>query len=276
MYEENNDHVVYFLWFIFYFLLYWLILGANAISFLIVFAVYFLFLLFALSPIAEELWRKMSGVRPLRLKQEKDRLLPLFYEVYRGVYQENRKLSKSIKLYIKEDMDVNAFAFGRGTLVLTRGSIDLLSDDGLKGLIAHEFGHFTNKDTTAALFMIIGNFIMSVLVNTFYNIKKSLEKETKKSIIISCLKAPFDVIYFILRGIQFIGDLILMYISRKHEYMADYFALKSGFGKELADVLTEIYLSSIRKPQSIKEQLKSSHPHITIRIERLEEQIYQA
>jgi len=59
-----------------------------------------------------------------------------------------------------------------------------------------------------------------------------------------------------------------------YQYLADGFAVKSGFGKELANVLNEIYQVSISRPQSVKEQLKSTHPPITIRIERLENGIY--
>ena len=39
-------------------------------------------------------------------------------------------------------------------------------------------------------------------------------------------------------------------------------------------MLLEIYSVSISKPQSVKEQLKSTHPDITLRIERLEEALY--
>ena len=40
-----------------------------------------------------------------------------------------------------------------------------------------------------------------------------------------------------------------------------------------SDVLIEIYDVSISKPQSVKEQLKSTHSPITSRIERLEEAV---
>jgi len=65
-----------------------------------------------------------------------------------------------------------------------------------------------------------------------------------------------------------------MHRSRQNEYLADDFALKLGFGKELAEALNEIYEVSFSKPQSVKEQLKSTHPDITLRIERLETALY--
>ena len=89
------------------------------------------------------------------------------------------------------------------------------------------------------------------------------------------LKTIFDILYYLSKGISFVGELILMYSSREHEYVADEFAVKSGFGGELTGVLIEIYETSISKSQSIKEQLRSTHPHITLRIERLEGSIHK-
>jgi len=57
-------------------------------------------------------------------------------------------------------MTINAFAFGKSTLVLTRGSLELLNDDCLKGLIVHEFGHFSHRDTEAILLTTVSNFFI--------------------------------------------------------------------------------------------------------------------
>ena len=77
------------------------------------------------------------------------------------------------------------------------------------------------------------------------------------------------------KAIDFIGEVILKRTSRRNEYYADNFALKSGFGEALTKALIEIYSISVSKPQSVKEQFKSTHPDITLRIERLEEAICQ-
>jgi len=204
---------------------------------------------FALSPLAESLWRSLSGVRPLRLRKEKQRLIPLFHQVYRGAVTADPKLTQKIRLYIKEDMGINAFAFGRRTLVLTRGSITLLSDDCIKGLIAHEFGHFSHYDTVISLFITVTYLPITLIKKLFDYITNKFRKEPKNGI-------------------------ISMSYSRKNEYLADKFALNSGFGYELTEVLLEIYEVSFTKPKSVKEQLRSSHPPITKRIERLENSLY--
>jgi len=254
----------YVAWFLFYFVFFSVITVGIAIP------IYIITILIAFSSIAEKLWCRVSGVRPLRLKSEKDRLAPLFMEVYRKAVEADANLYKGIKLYIKEDMTINAFAFGSSTLILTRGSLELLNDDCLKGLIAHEFGHFSHGDTEAILLATVSNFFMSYIISKLTDRKNRYESENQGGVGAGIVKG----IYRLFKAIDFIGEVILKRTSRRNEYLADQFAERSGFAKELTDVLIEIYAVSISKPQSVKEQLKSTHPDITLRIERLEEALY--
>jgi len=50
--------------------------------------------------------------------------------------------------------------------------------------------------------------------------------------------------------------------------------LKFGYGKELAEVLIQIYQIGVEKPQTVGEMLRATHPPITKRIERLEVTLY--
>ena len=259
-----QDNYAYLFWFYYYLIItFGLIIPFCIIAFFIV-----------RLRITENLWRIISGVRPLRLRREKERLLPLFEEVYSEAIKTDKNLSPNIELYIQESMDINAFAFGRKTLVLTRGSIELLNDECLKGFIAHELGHFSSGDTIISLFTAIGNLPITMLMKYLTEIKIKLDEGSKNSLFINLCKTAFDFIFCFFKAIEFIGDLIIKGLSRKKEYKADLYALNCGYGVELAEVLTEIYQVSITKPKSVKEQLKSTHPHITKRIERLEQEIY--
>lgn len=55
------------------------------------------------------------------------------------------------RVYLVEDMSPNAFATGRnpahGALAVTRGILDLLDENELRGVLAHEIGHIRNRDT---------------------------------------------------------------------------------------------------------------------------------
>jgi len=221
-------------------------------------------------PFAESFWRMISGVRPLRIKKEKKRLNPLFEEVYGQALKFDNDLSDNIEIFIQENMSINALAYGGGTLVLTKGSIDLLSDDCLKGLIAHELGHFSNRDTTTALFMSIGNLPMTLLMKFLTETKTKIDEATKRAAIMGLFKIAFDGIYYIFRGIELIGELIIMPRRRQSEYDADIYAVECGYGSELAEALTQIYEISTEKPQSVKELIKSTHPSITKRVENIE------
>ena len=256
----------YLIWYAFYFLLFSLITAGFIIPF------YILFLFLAFLPLSEQLWRWATGIRPLRLMAEKERLNPIFQDVYNAysyaVYAKEGKIThaQNLKLYIQETMNINAFAFGRETLVLTKGSIDLLDDEALKGLIAHEIAHFHNHDTTGALFSYVANFPISILMKKLRKINSTLED--------GFIRFFFNIIYGFFRAIEFLGDLILMHHSRKREYKADMFALKFGYGKELAEVLIQLYQISMEKPQTIGEMMRATHPPITKRIERLEVTLY--
>jgi len=250
----------YLFWFAYYILLF------GLLTFGIIIPIYIAMLLIALSPFAEELYHRVIGVRPLRLSSEKIRLTPLFDEVYEQSISIYPRMPKRVVLYIQESMDINAFAFGKCSLVLTKGSINMLDDGHLKGLIAHELGHFANGDTKVNLFFAIANLPMTLLLSFGNKIQNRLET--------GILKFVFDIIFSIFKGINFISELMIAHQSRQNEYRADYFALMCGFGVDLSEVLTEIYEISLEKPRTIKEQLKSTHPPLTKRVELLESDLY--
>jgi len=241
---------LYLLWVGFYFLVY----GPF----------YVVLLIIASLPVSEKLWRWASGIRPLRIKAEKERLLPLLEEVYRAYVEREEEDAhvQKINLFIQESMTINAQAFGRETIALTKGAIDLLSDEDLKGLIAHELAHHHNHDAKMALFMRVANFPIAFLMNKLRKIHDRLES--------GAVKFFFSILFAPIRLIAFVGDLILMYHSRQQEYYADVLALIWGYDEELANVLIQIYQISMEEPQSVSEMIRATHPPITKRIEQLE------
>ena len=120
----------------------------------------------------------------------------------------------------------------------------------------------------------VSNLYLSFIVSKLTDLKNRYDNESKSGILVGFFKFLLDITYYWFKALDFIGALILMHTSRQNEYLADSFATKSGFTKELTDVLIELYGMSVSKPQSVKEQLKSTHPDITLRIERLEKALY--
>jgi len=277
-YRPSSSKAAYGFWFLFYFLLFWAILfvftRSAGISLLIIAVIYGITIIFAFSNPAEKLWRAVNNVRPSRIRAEKLRLLPLFKEVYVEAVKQDKDLSRGIKLYIQENMTINAFAFGRKTLVLTRGCAEMLSEEKIKGIMAHELGHFAHSDTVAVLVMAVGNIFVSLFMQMLSGIKNRLDKWAEKSFIIGIIKFFYDIIFYIFKGIQSISELLLMHTSRKNEYLADLFALDCGFGENITEALIELYKISGTEKQKIKKLISSSHPPLTKRIENLEKILY--
>jgi len=70
--KSDKGNGAYVAWFVFYFFFFSIFTVGVAISF------YIVTISLAFSKAAEKLWRNVSGIRPLRLRSEKERLLPLF------------------------------------------------------------------------------------------------------------------------------------------------------------------------------------------------------
>lgn len=273
-----KSNYIYVLWFIFYFTIVWILLGANAQAFGITFLIYAVSITIALSPLGECLLRIMEGARALQTKEEIEYLQPLFDEVYENAKQENPKLSDGIKLYIMDAMFVNAFAMGRKTITVTKGAVETFTPEELKGVIAHEFGHISYGHTKALLLSVIGNLILSVFV---FIIRLGIiicdflcnvfSRTSIVVVVISIINLLFKIMFEVsLIGFMYIGQVILSLNSRSNEFQADSFACKISYGEQLISALYLLQKISISQKMSFKEKMISSHPHISKRIARLE------
>lgn len=226
----------------------------------------------AISPIGEAVLRLIYGIKRVKINADKEKLLPLFEEVYRDIRKNESYHNTGIKLYIDNSMSVNAYAVGSRTIAVTKGAIESLSDNQIKGLLAHEFGHIIHGDTLIPLILIVGN--MTLLI-TFLVIKMieaiffMMESAMRGSNIISLItKIILDVGLFLI--VELIGILIMIN-QRKNEYNADDFSFQNGYGGDLLEVLYILNSIDMGGKVSLLERLKSSHPHINDRIARLEE-----
>lgn len=264
---------IYIIWVIVYFSIAWYILGADWNSFFLVLVLYGISILIALSPVGEALLRFIEKVRPISTNEEKEYLLPLFEEVYENAKQKDIKLNDNIKLYIIDNMYVNAFAIGRKTIAVTMGAIHTFSQDELKGIIAHEFGHLSNGDTKALLLSTIGNGIFSILICILKIVLLITD------LIFSFISIPLLNIFTRIASFLFdMGVILFSYISqillsvnsRQNELWADRFAFDIGYGEELVSSLYILQKISLPHNLSILDRLRASHPNTAKRIEQLE------
>lgn len=272
-----KNNWIYVVWFLFYYLLALGLFMFQPQGILLVTVFYAISITIALSPLGETILRLMTNVRPLRTREEREYLEPLFREVYESALQQNPNLSRKIKIHITDAMYANAFAVGRKTIAVTRGAINTFSENELKGIIAHELGHITYGHTKALLLSVVGNslftfmifitkiflFIADVITTVCTN--GSAYLFAKLGLLMS--QFTFDISVIIFMGLS---QIILSINSRKNEYQADNFASEIGYGEELTSALYLLQNISFEQKPSIFERLTMSHPHITKRIQKLE------
>lgn len=250
--------------FAFYFYIDWLILH-HFLEFTLVFLTQLTLIALAFSTVGTTIYRWLNDCQEIQTQKDKDRLLPLFNEVSR------KTTNNTVNLYIDNSAEVNAYAIGSDTIVITRGAILQLNDEQIKGMLAHELGHITNGDTFISLFLLIGNLIFlfiialfKVTVSFFDNVSNTLKDERMKPKLISIFVGSLvTACLLIVLGVK-------MLLQRLDELEADKFAFKIGFRDELVDALYFLSNKEIGKKRTIFEKITASHPNIHSRIAKLE------
>ncbi len=170
--------------------------------------------------------RAATGAKPLERKDN-----PRIYNIV-----ENLCIACNMdmpKINIVEDNSLNAYASGIDknsyTVTLTSGIIDLLTDEELSGVVAHELTHIRNRDTrlliVSIVFVGIISTIMSIVVQMLYNMilfggsssRSNNGKNNNGGAMILVL-----LIGLICCAIAYFFMIVTRFaISRKREYMAD-------------------------------------------------------
>lgn len=191
------------------------------------------------------------------------------------IKKEIEKLSKKYKIkepkiIVFQEDSINAFATGlfNSYICFSDRIFELLSDKELASVLYHEFSHIKNKDLIKQLYLesIFDSF-------TFYVFK--IIKIFLRSIL-SILNIP---LIFIELSFNLFFNFIGLYISRKAEFQADFFAAKEqGTSIPLIYSLTKIvrvqssnldYKNNFAKV-NWGTDLWSTHPKIYKRIKRIE------
>ncbi|TCJ06269.1 zinc metalloprotease HtpX [Cytobacillus praedii] len=227
----------------------------------------------ALSPFGEWILRIQQGCKPLSRKEHIDRLMPLFDEVYKKAKQLDPTIADDVKLFLNNDNSPNAFATGRRTICVNKGLLSY-SDDEIKAVLAHEFGHLSNKDTDLILIVAVGNMIvtvMFVIYRIIFNVIGLMSAVVNRSIGTLLMTFFIDVV---LVGLMWLwtkfGMVLVMHSSRKNEYAADQFAAKCGYGDELIHVIDSFNGLEVSASKGLWANLASSHPDPDERIGNLQ------
>ena len=269
-----RSNIAYLIWVVVYILLVWVMLGMSKEAFIFTVVAYAVSIGIALSPVGEWLLCVLEGARKIRTSQDRNYLEPIFYEVYEQVRARTPSVSDNISLKIVNAMYINAFAMGKHTIAVTRGAVATMTEDELKGVLAHEFAHIVNGDTKALLIKVVGNMIFSAVVfcvRLFFTGMQLLfalfTKSPAVDIAIIGFRLLLDIAVIVF---MFIGDIILSVNSRASEYLADDYASMTGYNGELTQALYMLQKTSMGGEMKLSDKLRSSHLNLEKRIERLE------
>lgn len=192
------------------------------------------------------------------------------------------------KVYIVNDPAPNAFATGRdpqhAVVAATTGILDLLDDDELEGVMAHEMGHVQNYDIRVSMIVfglvVAVGFISDIALRfTLFGGRGNNNNNGGNPIMIIVGLAALVISPLVAAAVQ-------ASISRQREYLADATgALTTRHPDALASALQKLaehsrpmikqnstmahmWISDPTKP-GIMDRLFSTHPPLADRIARL-------
>jgi heat shock protein HtpX len=133
------------------------------------------------------------------------------------------------KIYVIEEIGMNAFTTGRNpsnsVLVLTRGIMNNLNDEELKGVVAHELSHVKNYDILLGTIIVILVGMVTIISNIMFRSfifgggRRSSSSRNSGGGILSLIFLAIGLILIILSPL--IATVIRFAISRQREYLAD-------------------------------------------------------
>lgn len=166
--------------------------------------------------------------------------------VYRIV--ENLAITAGIpmpKVYLITDPTPNAFATGRdpqhASIAFTTGIIELLTNEELEGVAAHELSHVKNYDSRFMMIIIICVGMISLMANMFlrFSFLGGRGGRNSRGNQVGLALALIGIILLIFS--PFISKLIQLAVSRKREFLADASgALLTRYPEGLARALEKI------------------------------------
>ena len=231
------------------------------------------------SPAGQWVLRLLSGAR-YAIGREQAKIEPIIAQVQERISGQLGLPAIAVKLMVVDDPLPNAFAIGKGTLILSRTLYETANDDELAAVIAHEFGHLHNGDSHR-LGIALGVSLVSLSIASISRIVlvffKAFSKAGGKSdegaalVIVSLIVAiPAAIFWVFVKMGNGVLRLINLFVGRKEEFAADKFAVKAGYGAGLISFLDKIKNMHFGKPTTILDRLYATHPAIMLRIGEIE------
>ena len=221
----------------------------------------------------------LTGAKPVEKKDN-----PRLYRIVENLAITDGLPTPSV--YIIDDPSPNAFATGRkpekSYVCVTSGLLEIMDDQELQGVLAHELGHIKNYDIVVNMVAFALTAIISLLADIIIRVAffggNDREENNQAFMILGIVAAILAPI---------VATMIQLAISRQREYLADATsAMTTRYPEGLISALKKIqqtgstlkrqntatahfFFASPLKGHSITN-LFSTHPPIEQRIARLE------
>lgn len=237
----------------------WMIVAFAAVLCLLIFGITFLY------PLLSRAFNKFT---PLEEGELRDKLTALLtkhgYHVRAIEVMDGSRRSTKANAYFA--------GFGKSkSIVLYDTLIDKLSPDEICAVFAHELGHGVHKDTLKGqLISILQMGLLSVLAwltirTTSLYPQFGFDEVNYGFAVLLILSVEFALI-------APLYGIAANALSRRHEYRADNFAVKEGYGESLITGLKKLVQTDFGDvaPSPVLILLEYSHPSLSQRIDAIE------
>ena len=238
-------------------------------------SLYALTVALSLSPLGEWVLCVFVGAREIKRKDFQLKLIPLLEAVYNNAKALSPDMVDSIRLKIIPGNGANAYAIGRKTICVTEGLLSL-PDEMIMGVFAHELGHLANRHSQIQLLIgganvFISSFLLLLraiawMITGLFGLFAVGTRRLGAGCLIGLIGSLSTVLVYL--WVRFCR-LFLMWSSRKNEFVADEYALRIGFGDQLACLLD--HSADSPTDNGFLRAFYSSHPDRNERIARLQE-----
>lgn len=237
-------------------------------------ALYFITVIISLSPVGEWLLCFLAGTEDIKRKDMQLRIIPLMQLVLDKARESSCCQVKFVKLKIVHDCAPNAFAIGRNTICVTEGLLEM-PDELILGVLAHETGHLAYGHTALQLLIGGGNLfitgfllllkVITITITALFGLISLGMKNTAMGIITVTISMMASALLWVWTKVC---KVFLMWSMRQNEFIADEYAMKLGFGYELATVIDKHMCGIPRK--GLFNALYNTHPYHDDRIAALQ------
>jgi heat shock protein HtpX len=185
----------------------------------------------------------------MRIKYVSEQEYPRLHQMV-GELAEKAGLPNKPRIGISQQPIPNAFAFGRtkrgSRVCVTKGLLDLLSEQELKAVLGHEVSHIQHRDVTIiTMLSVIPMICYMIYISFLWGGMGRRDRNSGGAIAIGILAL---VVYFI-------TNLLVMYGSRIREYYADQGSAELGNQPHhLATALYKLTISSAKIPKQTLKQ----------------------